>query len=87
MIRGTRSLSRFNFVFDIRRIVNKWRNSGWLPQVITAQTPYEEGGVGLSLAEEFGAKFIGQLHFDLFQIIGRKKVCGMAYADGLRKEI
>ena len=39
---------------------------GWLPQVITSQTPYEEGGVGLSLAQDFGAKFIGQLHFDLF---------------------
>lgn len=66
LIRGTRSLSRVSFVCDIRRIVEQWRKRGWLPQVITAQTPYEEGGVGLSLAQEFGAKFIGQLHFDLF---------------------
>jgi glycosyltransferase involved in cell wall biosynthesis len=40
--------------------------SGWRPDVVTVQTPWEEGVVGWLIARWLGARFLPQLHFDLF---------------------
>lgn len=38
---------------------------GWKPDLITTQTPWEEGHLGLIFSKWFKSKFLPQLHFDL----------------------
>lgn len=39
---------------------------GWRPDVVSVQTPWEEGVLGLLVARLLGARFIPQLHVDIF---------------------
>ncbi len=63
---GTASLRRVLFVPDLLRRLPRVLGDGWRPDVVTAQTPWEEGVVAWLLARATGARFIPQLHFDLF---------------------
>ena len=63
---GTSSLHRATFLPDCMRLVGQILRSGWRPTAITTQTPWEEGGFGALLARRLGARFLPQLHFDLF---------------------
>ncbi len=65
-IYGTSSYARYTFLIDVIKLVPKIFAEGWRPDVITVQTPWEEGVLGFFLAKIVGAKFIPQLHFDLF---------------------
>jgi glycosyltransferase involved in cell wall biosynthesis len=63
---GTNSTFRFTFLFGI--LINLFHSlkKGWHPDLITVQTPWEEGIIGWLLARVYGAAFLPQLHFDLF---------------------
>lgn len=63
---GTASAHRTFFLYDAFSLVRKATDDGWRPTVITTQEPYEDGQLGLWLAKRFRARFIPQLHFDLF---------------------
>lgn len=63
---GTASLHRATYLFDCARISRRIIGRGWAPTAITTQTPWEEGQVGAALARRLGARFLPQLHFDLF---------------------
>jgi glycosyltransferase involved in cell wall biosynthesis len=39
---------------------------GWRPDVVSVQTPWEEGVLGLFIAWALGASFVPQLHVDIF---------------------
>jgi glycosyltransferase involved in cell wall biosynthesis len=65
-IYGTRSYHRATFVFDLLLLLRRVLADGWRPDVVTVQTPWEEGLVGYVVARAVGARFIPQLHFDLF---------------------
>ena len=63
---GTASLHRATYLVDCARLARKMLATGWSPTAITTQTPWEEGGLGAILARRTGARFLPQLHFDLF---------------------
>ncbi len=63
---GTASVRRALFLPDLLRCLPRVLGDGWRPDVVTAQTPWEEGVVAWLLARAVGASFIPQLHFDLF---------------------
>lgn len=63
---GTCSVHRATYLVDCARLVRQILKSGWTPTAITTQTPWEEGGLGALLARGLGARFLPQLHFDLF---------------------
>lgn len=65
-IYGTASGHRAMFLLDALLALRKVFAGGWKPTVITTQEPYEDGQLGLWLARRYGARFIPQLHFDLF---------------------
>ncbi len=65
-IYGTASAHRALFVIDALRASREVCVDGWAPTVITTQEPYEDGQLGLWLARRYRARFIPQLHFDLF---------------------
>ena len=65
-IYGTASRWRVFYLSDALRKLPAVLASGWRPDVVTTQTPWEEGSLGWLLARRLGAKFIPQLHFDLF---------------------
>jgi glycosyltransferase involved in cell wall biosynthesis len=64
-IYGTNSLSRAFFLFDLVRTLPRVLSNGWRPDVITVQTPWEEGLLGLILSKLMLARFVPQLHFNL----------------------
>ena len=58
--------SRIRALFIIDMIVLFFKvTKNWKPDLITVQTPYEEGFAGLLLARLCKAKFLPQLHFDI----------------------
>jgi glycosyltransferase involved in cell wall biosynthesis len=63
---GTKSKHRIFFIIDAYKAAKKIIDKGWIPTIITTQEPYEDGHLGLYLAKKYHAKFIPQLHFDLF---------------------
>lgn len=63
---GTASIHRATYLADCARLVRQIVNSGWTPTAITTQTPWEEGGLGALVARTMGARFLPQLHFELF---------------------
>lgn len=65
-IYGTNSINRAAYIFDSLRIVKKFLNEGWKPDVVTTQEPFEDGNLGDFISRFYGAKFIPQIHFDLF---------------------
>ncbi|WP_339393213.1 glycosyltransferase family 4 protein [Nostoc sp. UHCC 0870] len=61
----TRSLHRSTFIIDVIRLLPSVLYN-WQPDVITVQTPWEEGILGYVLSRILGVRFLLQLHFDLF---------------------
>lgn len=61
----TRSIHRTTFLLDVilclRRVMNHWR-----PDLITSQTPWEEGIIGFLVSRLIGCRFVAQLHIDIF---------------------
>lgn len=80
---GTGSVHRALFMADAFRILRHVSADGWVPTVITTQEPYEDGQLGLWLAKRCGARFIPQLHFDLFSNEWLKE----SYLNPLRRHI
>lgn len=68
----TRSVHRFTFLWGVFRQLPAVMH-GWKPDVITVQTPWEEGVLGYLLSRLIGAKFILQIHFDLFSECWRQE--------------
>lgn len=68
----TCSFHRATFLWDVVRLFPHLIR-GWKPDLITVQTPYEEGLIGYFLSRFVGAKFLPQLHFDLFSEDWRKE--------------
>ncbi|MEL7357728.1 MAG: glycosyltransferase family 4 protein [Cyanobacteria bacterium J06560_6] len=66
-IYGTQSRHRLFFGLDalacLRQVL-----AGWWPTVVTTQEPWEDGQLGLWLANRYGARFVPQLHFDLLSV-------------------
>ncbi len=65
-IYGTSSMYRIFYILDCIKTLKQVFADGWKPAVITTQGPYEDGQLGLWLAKRTHARFIPQLHFDLF---------------------
>jgi glycosyltransferase involved in cell wall biosynthesis len=65
VIYGTNSIHRAFFLMDVLRLFSKALAKSWRPDVITVQTPWEEGLLGLLLSRILCAKFVPQLHFNL----------------------
>lgn len=63
---GTRSIHRIMYMIDLVRLSILVLSKGWRPDIITVQTPWEEGVIGCFLSRILNAKFLPQLHFDLF---------------------
>lgn len=63
----TNSRHRLTFGLDAFRLAYR-RARAHRPDVITAQTPYEEGLVGLLVAWRLGIPFLAQLHGELFSV-------------------
>lgn len=66
MLYGTQSAHRVFFVFDLILCIMKAFRNGWRPSLITSQTPWEEGMIGLVLSKVLNIPFLPQLHFNLF---------------------
>jgi len=62
----TLSRHRAAFVPDVARTLRRVLAGGWRPHLVSAQTPWEEGVAAWALARALGARFVPQLHFDLF---------------------
>lgn len=71
IIYGTSSFHRASYIFGVARLLAKVLNQGWRPDIITVQTPWEEGVIGFLISKLVKAKFILQLHFDLFSTYWR----------------
>lgn len=61
----TNSKYRYTFLFDILRLIPSVLK-GWKPDLITVQTPWEEGLLAFFLSKWLGCKLLFQLHFDIF---------------------
>lgn len=61
----TRSRGRAFFLFDLIAMLPGLLKD-WKPDLVTVQTPWEEGPVGYFVGLVTGAKFLPQLHFDLY---------------------
>ncbi|MBK8163343.1 MAG: glycosyltransferase family 4 protein [Gammaproteobacteria bacterium] len=70
---GTASAHRITYLAGVIRMLPKTLEDGWRPDIVTAQTPWEEGIVGYVISRIFNAKFILQIHFDLFSEHWRKE--------------
>jgi len=68
---GTASPHRLTYVADAARVARSILQDGWRPDAICPQTPWEEGQLGVRLAKRTGARFLPQLHFDLFSAAWR----------------
>jgi phosphatidylinositol alpha-1,6-mannosyltransferase len=66
LIFGTQSFHRIFFVFNLISSLFIVLKDGWKPDLITVQTPWEEGFVGLVISKIFNIPFLPQLHFDIF---------------------
>lgn len=64
-IYGTHSISRAFFLIDVLRLIPKVFSDGWRPDIITVQTPWEEGLLGLLLSWLLRTRFVPQLHFNI----------------------
>ena len=62
----TRSLCRAMFAWDAWRQIRKLVQEGWVPEIISPQTPWEEGNVAKWAAKRYRTKLLLQIHFDLF---------------------
>lgn len=62
----TRSFSRAAYAWDAWRLIDKLAAEGWTPDLISPQTPWEEGNVSAMASRKYRAKLLPQLHFDLF---------------------
>lgn len=60
-----RSGLRVFFLWHVLRILPRVLHN-WRPDLITVQTPWEEGSLGYLLSRILKAKFLPQVHFDLF---------------------
>lgn len=65
---GTRSYHRATYSFDLIKCLPVVLADGWTPNVVTVQTPWEEGLIGCLVARWLRARFVPQLHFDLFSV-------------------
>jgi len=65
-IYGTNSIHRITFIFGIIKLLPIVLREKWQPNIVTVQTPWEEGVIGYVLSKSLKAKFIPQIHFDLF---------------------
>ncbi|QXE91560.1 glycosyltransferase family 4 protein [Geomonas subterranea] len=65
-IYGTGSWHRAFYLPNTMKAVRQATRDGWCPDIITTQGPYEEGLLGLFIASSFSARFVPQIHFDLF---------------------
>jgi glycosyltransferase involved in cell wall biosynthesis len=63
---GTNSWHRAMYFIDLFLPLMKVFKNGWRPDLITVQTPWEEGVVGLVVSKIFNIAFLPQLHFNLF---------------------
>lgn len=61
----TRSLHRVTYLADLIRLLPTVLKN-WRPDLITVQTPWEEGTLGFLLSRLLGTRFLPQVHFDLF---------------------
>ncbi|MEL6248711.1 MAG: glycosyltransferase family 4 protein [Cyanobacteria bacterium J06627_15] len=65
-IYGTGSRHRALYSADALALLESITVDGWRPTVVTVQEPWEAGLVGFLAARRWGARFIPQVHFDLF---------------------
>lgn len=65
---GTRSPHRAMYLFGVLGRLPAVLADGWKPDLVTVQTPWEEGVVGCLLARWLNAKFLPQIHFDMFSV-------------------
>lgn len=68
----TRSMHRVLFLGDVMRLLSRVLK-GWRPDLITVQTPWEEGTLGFILSRFLGVKFLPQVHFNLFSAEWKKE--------------
>lgn len=66
IIYGTNSFSRAFYFFSALYVAIRFVFRGWRADLITSQTPMEDGILGLFLSKIYYAKFMPQLHFDIF---------------------
>lgn len=65
-IYSTDSIHRVTYLLGVLKRLPMVLDDGWRPDVVTVQTPWEEGSLGYLLARILKAKYVPQLHFDLF---------------------
>lgn len=63
---SSRSFHRASFRVGLLRTLGRVLTEGWRPDVITVQKPWEEGTIGWVASRGVGARFLPQVHFDLF---------------------
>jgi len=72
-IYGTGSIHRATYLFGILKRLPKVLAKGWRPDVVTVQTPWEEGSFGYIIARLLKAKYLPQLHCDPFTEAWKKE--------------
>ena len=72
---GTESFHRATYLVSLVRKLPTVLTKGWRPDIVTVQTPWEEGVLGYFLARCLGARFIPQVHFDLFSTAWASEHC------------
>jgi len=65
-ITGVRPLLRATYLISLWFALRKLQKEGWRPDVITAQTPWEEALAGLVYARRWRVPFLSQFHSDFF---------------------
>ncbi len=63
---GTRSRFKSLFIFDSVVKLKQLFLDGWRPTLVTTQTLWEDGLLGYLVASKTGAKFLPQVHLDIF---------------------
>jgi glycosyltransferase involved in cell wall biosynthesis len=69
---GTRSSGRLTAPLDLLRIVRRFRRDGWIPDVISCQSAYEEGIIAL-LARDPRSRVQMQVHSDPYGLGFRRE--------------
>jgi len=64
-IYGTRSRYRMFYLIGVLQRLRKVMADGWRPNLVTAQTPWEEGTLAIIISYMMRVPYIAQLHFDL----------------------